>query len=66
MSYFVYSIGDLVADPVSNTLGIITEVKEKEYSTLYKINWQDDRMNNWEKKLWDHYEICSLTRNGKV
>ena len=51
-SYFVYSIGDLVADPVSNTLGIITEVKEKEYCTLYKINWQNDKMNNWEKKLW--------------
>ena len=65
-SCFIYEIGDLVADPISNTLGIITEVKDKEYSTLYKINWQNDKMNNWEKKLWDHYEICRLTRNGKV
>ena len=65
-SYFVYSIGDLVADPVSNTLGVITGIKENDYSTLYKIHWQNDKMNNWEKKLWDHYEICRLTRNGKV
>ena len=62
MSYFVYSIGDLVIDPVSNTYGVITEVKEKEYRTLYKILWHNDVMNGWNKKLWDHYEITRISK----
>jgi hypothetical protein len=63
MSDFVYSVGDLVVDPVSKIYGVITEVKEKQYRTLYKILWHDDVMNGWHKKYWDHYEI---TRIGKV
>jgi len=62
MSYFVYSIGDLVADPVSNTYGVITEVKEKEYRTLYKILWHNDAMNGWYKNYWDHYEITRISK----
>lgn len=58
-----YHIGELVADPISNTVGIITEVKEKEYCTLYKIFWHNDKMNGWNKKYWDHYEIVRI---GKV
>lgn len=57
-----YEIGDLVADPVSNTYGVITEVKEKEYSTLYKILWHNDGMNGWHKKYWDHYEITRISK----
>ena len=57
-----YNVGDLVADPVSKTLGIISEVKEKEYTTLYKILWRDDVMNGWHKKYWDHYEITRIHR----
>lgn len=57
-----YRIGELVADPISNTVGIITEVKEKEYSTLYKILWHNDKMNGWNKKYWDHYEIVRISK----
>ncbi len=62
MSYFVYSIGDLIADPVSKITGVITEVKEKEYTTLYKILWHNDQMNGWQKKYWDHYEIVRISK----
>jgi hypothetical protein len=62
MSYFVYSIGDLVADPVSKIYGVITEVKEKEYSTFYRVLWHDDKMNAWHKKYWSHYEITRISK----
>jgi len=57
-----YQIGDLVADPVNNTYGVITEVKEKEYRTLYKILWHNDVMNGWHKNYWDHYEITRISK----
>jgi hypothetical protein len=60
MSDFIYSIGDLVADPISNTFGIITDVKEEQYSISYKIFWHNDKMNSWYKKYWDHYEIARI------
>lgn len=63
MTNIDYRIGDLVAEPISHTIGIITEVKEKEYATLYKILWHNDDMNSWKKKFWDHYEIVRI---GKV
>ena len=62
MTYFVYCVGDLVAEPLSKVYGVITEVKEKEYSTLYKILWHNDEMNGWNKKYWDHYEIVRIVK----
>ena len=55
-----YRVGDLVAEPVRQVYGIITEVIEKQYSTLYKIMWQDTYLNNINKKIWDHYEIVKI------
>jgi hypothetical protein len=62
MNYFSYSVGDLVADPISKIYGVITEVEERKYNTLYKILWHDDVMNGWHKKYWDHYEITRISK----
>ena len=57
-----YCIGDLIVEPISHTTGIITEVKEKDYATLYRILWHNDDMNSWKKKFWDHYEIVRIAK----
>lgn len=59
-----YNIGDLVADPISNTLGIIYGIFEAHYSTVYRIEWQDEQMNQRKKQDWDYYELCRITKNG--
>ena len=56
-----YNIGDLVADPITNTLGIIYGIFEAQYSTVYRVEWQDEQMNQRKKQDWDHYEICKIT-----
>lgn len=60
----VYKIGDLVADPVTDTLGIIFEVKKtidrpNALAYGYRIQWQDPVLNRYQK-YWDHYEICLI------
>jgi hypothetical protein len=54
----VYCVGDLVADPITNTLGVITEVFEKYHKVEYKVYWTNQQKYN--KRLYDHYELCLL------
>lgn len=70
----VYSVGDLIADPVTNTYGIILEVikvfvdSPSQLSYYYRIEWQDPSMNRWDSR-WKHYNIClvqNVNGNGET
>jgi hypothetical protein len=58
----VYDIGDLVCDPISGIIGVITKVYETYTTVDYEIYWQ--KTQKYNKRLYNHYEISLIARSN--